>query len=486
MDNLLGSSNAAAPGAALQAAAGGGLFSSGFLSSVFSMAGDAMLDMLVSELSYNALDGFLGNLVDKPDLLREVQVTLPAAHTVATPDMKQQLVNMAAFLVAIKASGKVMDASTQDFDVARDSYQKLLDTRNQAVQLLSEDFYARSGPFAEQQAGKRGHLNGEQLAYLETLRDVAPEDFVRNFDAQNIALAYMSKAQPKDYADYRLNVDEFKGSYGSYAKTAMGASSMLGFSSMFLKRAKNMLEKNGLNAAPALMPLVTDGLGEVVSLAPRVQKTVAMSPELQDGSFAIRFANGEVKRDLSASKVFSSLSADSRASFQAGLFSNDQTGAAAFARLGEKYPLIAGRIMDGLLEKDTRQLFIKDYLQQEEMPDFSFQNVLSTNDRSAQNLKTALFRSAPTLQSQNPPDRAIAAVQNDVRSKLDKWDNSALRELIFANREAKKPDLQMSLADAEIFIDVPGMKGMLEFEEMASWSGSKNTARKAPGKTARR
>lgn len=478
MASLLGP--VATAGANPAAASSGGLFSGNFFSSIVGSATDALLDMLVAELSYQALDAFFTHMTDKPGVLKEVQVTLPKPDVPMTPEMKQQLVTMASFLVAIKASGKIIDASERDFEAAKESYRKVLDSRAAAARLLGDAFYARAGLFASQQEGKaRGEqfLSANDLAYLETLRDKTPEEFLRDFNAQNIALEYLRKSNPKEYADYRVNVDEFKTHYGAYARTALGATSMVGFSSLFLKRAKNMIEKNGLVAAPALLPLVGDGLTEVVSLVPRVQKTLERSPDTQDGSFVVKLASGETKRELPAAKVFSTLGDDTRNAFQATLFQNGQAG--YFGQLGEKFPVVAGRILDGLVEKDNRKLFVKGYLQEDDLPDFSFQNALADNARKTREMKAALFRSAPAESAANEDEKAIAVVQKDVCNKLGKWDNSTLRRLLFANRDPKKPDIELALAGATIAIDSPGMKGIMEYEEMASGGAEHATTRKA-------
>ena len=451
----------------------------GFFSSIASSVTDVLLDTLVSELSYQALDVFFSKMTDQPGLLKEVQVTLPKANATMTPEMKQQLVTMASFLVAIKASGKIIDASDKDFDASAESYRKVLDSRVKASTLLGDAFYARSGLFATEQESKaRGQkfLSDADMAYLESFREAKPEDFIRDFNAQNIALEYLSKSKPTEYADYRVGLDEFKNHYGAYSRTAVGATSMLAFSSLFLKKAKNMVEKNGLIAAPGLLPMVGEGLKEVTSLVPRVKKTLERSPDTQDGSFTMKLSTGEIKRELTASKVFAALSEENRNAFQEELFKNGQTG--YFGKLGEAYPLVAGRILDSLVEKNNRKIFVKGYLQEDDLPDFSFQNALSDNARKTRELKTSLFRSAPNDAATADDEKAIALVQKDVKIKLNKWDNSTLRRIMFANRDIKKRDIEMALNGGLIGIDSPGMKGIMEYEEMTSIGSEHAVVRK--------
>ncbi|MDP1613817.1 MAG: hypothetical protein Q8M11_22370 [Sulfuritalea sp.] len=474
MASMLGPADMA--GATSAQASGSG----SFLSSMFSAAGDMLLDMLVAELSYKALDAFFATMTDKPGLLNEVKVTLPKADATMTPETKQQLVTMGSFLVAIKASGLVIDASDKDFEDAKASYRKVLDSRTNAAKLLRDAFFDKNRLAASEQEGKvRGkqYVSESALAFLDTMRDVTEEEFSRNPSVQNIALDYLKETNPDEYKRYRTELVEFKTHYGAYGRTAVGAASMVGFSSLFLKRAKNMLEKNGLAAAPALLPLVADGLTEVISVVPRVKSTLERSPDIQDGSFVVRFANGEVKKELPAAKVFSSLEDVSRAGFQAELFVDGRSG--YFGQLGNKYPLMAGRILDSLVEKDNRKAIVADYLGEEDLPDFSFQNALGGTGRKGRELKAALFTSAPAEGVADKDLKAIALVQNDVRNKLKSWDNSMLRQIMYANRDPKKPTSELALNGAVIDIDSPGMKGIMEYDEMAVVGGAHTENRKA-------
>ena len=455
--------------------------SGNFFSNLFGAASDALLDMLTSEMSYQALDYFFGQMSEQPDLLKDITVTLPKAEANWSPEMKQQIVNMGTFLVAIKGSGKIIDASEKDFTAATDSYRKVLEARASAAKLLGEAFYAREGLFAsdkEGQARGQSYLTEADRAYLETLRDKKPEEFLRDFQAQNIALTYLKGLNPKEYGDYRLSVGEFKTHYGAYAKTSVGAASMLGFSAMFIKRAKNLVEKNGLAAAGPMLALAGDGLTEITTLAPRVYKTLNESPDHQDGTFSLRLANGEIKRGLSADKVFSNLDEATLGQFRERLFLNTQAG--YFGQLGEKYPQMAGQMLDHLVEKESRQAFIKGYLEESDLPDFSFQNTLTVTGKKQRELKSALFRSAPPLSSAQADEQAIARVQKDVRDKLNKWDNSALRRVMFANRRAGQPDGQMALEGTLVSIDSPGMRGIMDYEEMAVLGADHAVLRTAP------
>lgn len=459
MQGLMGF--AAAPGN-IPAASGG------FFGSLFGAASDVLLDTLTAEMSYQALDYFFAQMSDNPNLLREVKVTLPKSDPSMSPELKQQLVSMGTFLVAIKASGKILDASEKDFDSASQSYRKVLDSRAAVAKLLGDAFYAKEGLFAsdkEAQARNQQYLSAADRDYLEAFRDKKPEEFLRDFNAQNIALTYLSRSNPKEYANYRLEVDEFKTHYGAYARTAVGAASMVGFSAMFIKKAKNVLEKNGLAGASPLMSLAGDGLTELITLAPRISKTLTRSPDSQDGTFAVRLPNKESKRELSAAKVFSQLGDEAKQDFQRSLFKSGQPG--YFGSLGEKYPLVAGQIMDSLVEKESRKALIKGYLQQEDIPDFSFQNALGDSGKTARQLKASLFRSVPDIASTQEDEKAIALVQKDIRDKLAKWDNSTLRRVMFANKAANLPAGQLDVGGYLVSIESPGMKGIMEYEEMA-------------------
>jgi hypothetical protein len=456
-------------------------FSNGgnFFSSLMSSASDSLLDMLVSELSYLALDNFFSMMAIKPGLLKDITVTLPVADAKMTPDTKQQLVNMASFLVAIKASGKIIDATDQDFEIAKNSYKKVLDARMNAAKLLGDAFFVRAGLEKSQEESK-AYLSAEQQAFLLAMRDKTPDDLMKNFAVQNIALDYLRKKDPAQYSDYKTGVDEFKSQYGAYARTTVGAASMVGFSSLFLKKAKNMFEREGLAAAPNLLPMVGSGLSETVSLAPRLIKVFSTSPDLQNGSFAVRSPDGKVQGDLSASNAFSNLDEASRIAFQAKLFQDGQLG--YFGNLGEKFPLTGGVVLDALVQKENRVKLSKNYFEREEWSDFSFQNVLSgpsdnVDAKQLRQFKSDLFRSAPSSASTNLDQQAIALVQKDVRERLSKWDNSMLRRIIFSNHAKTQAGVEMDMNGYLVSVDVPGMKGIMEYEEMVNAGAEHATTR---------
>lgn len=457
---------------------------SGFFESLFSSATDALLDLCMSELSYQALNHFFATMSDKPGLLNDVTVTMPTATPEMTREMKQQLVTMAGFLVAIKASGKIIDASEKDFDAATESYRKVLDSRMMAARLLGDAFYARAGLTVASNENQT-YLSAEQQEFLAGLKDKSPDDLMKDFAVQNIALEYLRKKDPSKYGEYKTGVDEFKTHYGAYARTSVGATSMLGFSSIFLKRAKNMLEKNGLSAAPPLIGMVGSGLTETISLVPRIGSVFNRSPDLQDGSFSVHNKQGEiVGRDLTASKAFSTLNDESRAAFQAGLFKDGQLG--YFGNLGEKFPMAGGRILDALVQKENRVKISTAYFEREDWPDFSFQNVMSGSGQDIgatqlRQFRNDMFRSAPSQSNTNGDQQAIALVQKDVRDRLSKWDNSTLRRIILSNRGKSQAGVDLALNDYVVVVESPGMKGIMEYEEMARAGAEHATTRKVTG-----
>ena len=453
--------------------------SSGFFSSIMGSATDMLLDSLVAGVSYQALDHFFATMASKPGLLKEVTVTMPKADASMTPDMKQQLVNMAGFLVAIKASGKIIDASMQDFDAAKDSYAKVLDTRMAAAKVLGDAFFARAGLEKAQEENK-AYLTAEQSQFLEAMRDKKPDDLMKDFAVQNIALDYLRKKDPAKYGDYKAGVNEFKSHYGAYARTSVGAASMVGFSSLFLKRAKNMLEKNGLAVAPYLLPLVGSGLTETLTLAPRVTNVISSSPDLQEGSFAVRTPKGDIQGALSAEKAFALLNDESLTAFQAELFKDGQLG--FFGNLGEKFPQASARVLDSLVQKDTRAKLSKNYFEREDWPDFSFQNVLAgqgenVDSKQLRQFKSDLFRSAPAQTATNLDQQSIAQVQTDVRERLAKWDNSTLRQIMLSNRTKAQAGVELALNGYVLSVDSPGMKGIMDYEEMVAAGAEHATTR---------
>lgn len=465
----------------------------GMGASAASLVGDIALDMLINELSYTAIDQFFGLMIDDKDVLAKVTVDVPDTSRLS-PALRKQVLNLSAYLAAIKASGLMIDSSQGEFDAAKASYLRAVDIRQKAVKLLGEALVARDGLEKSERDDKKrgiGALNDPtHVALLEKFKDKRPEDLLNDFEAQNVALAFAQKSQPELFKDYRIEVEQVKTHYGAYAKTVVGTSSMLGFGALFLKKTKQLIEKEGAGGALVLLPLASQGLNEIVTLAPRIKKTFDGGDDMSEGSFKIMAEGNDkpLKAQLDAKKTLAALDSDAVSQFKTGLLNSQGDG--LLYKLYKRSPKHAGILLDRLASKGARNALVKDYLRMEDATDFSFQNVyagkLGLDQKHKQGL-TADLLARPLVSAQpDAADQALLKLQEDFRGNLGSYSNSDLRQLMFAMQKEGQSNPALNLGKTEIRIDSLGVAGLAEYDEIAGSSlaqaVTRTHAKEKPGK----
>lgn len=452
--------------------------------SMASLFGDIALDMLVSELSYSAIDGLFGEMLDDRDLLSKVTVEVPDVSNL-NPSMRKQVLNLSAYLVAIKASGMLIDSSQGEFEAAKNSYVKAMDMRQKAVRILGAAMEARAGlQISEKEGKKRGADFLSDPAHkelLEVLSSRPQEELLRDFAVQNLALAYVRKAQPEVFKDYKLEVEQVRNHYGAYVRTVTGTGSMLGFSALFLKKTKQLIERERAAGAVAMVPLLTQGLTEVSTLMPRIKKTLDGGDDMSDGSFKLVMAGQEkpVKTQLTAKKALSALDDEGLGQFRQRLFG--ERGNGLLVAMYGKNKRQTGMFLDRVTSKDARSALARDYLALENPAEFTFQNVydgkLKLSNDQRKRLSVELL--AGSLQSQHADagDQALLKVQDELRTNQSNYGNSELRKLMFAAPQANQNKPVLALGKMELQIDALGVAGLAEYEEFAAGSLAHATVR---------
>lgn len=456
----------------------------GMGSSAASLIGDIALDLLITEMSYSAIDQFFGQMIDDKDVLAKVSVEVPEMSKLS-PSLRKQVLNLSAYLAAIKASGLMIDSSQGEFDAAKASYLRAVDIRKHAVELLGAALHARAGLEESRREGKKRGSNfltdPAHSTLLEAFKDKKPEELLNDFAAQNAALAYLQKEQPELFKDYRVQVQDLKSHYGAYVKTVAGTTSMLGFSALFLKKTKQLIEREKAAGALALLPLASQGLSELAALAPRVKKTFDSGDDMSEGSFKIKLEGSDkaVKAQLNAKKALAALDSEAQTQFKNRLLNSQGEG--LLYALYKRSPKHAGMLLDRLSSKDSRSALVKDYLQLENAAEFSFQNVyedrLRLNKAQKRGLTTELLGSPLQSAQPDPGDLALLKVQQDIRNNLGNYSNSDLRKLIFAVPQQKASNPSLNLGKMEIQIDALGVAGLAEYDEVAGSSLAQATTR---------
>lgn len=436
---------------------------------VGSFAVDGILEILTAEISYTALDMFFTELLEDKAALEKISVEVPDISKLS-PELRKQTVKLAAFLAAIKGSALVIDSGQKEFEKAKDSYKKVIEMREQAAKVLADALLTRDQlehALKEDQARGSNMLSAADLEYLEKFKDKKPEELVRDFAAQNLALTYLRGKNPEAWRNYSQGVQEVKSHYGAYVRATAGAGSMLGFSALFLKQAKKMLDQQGILGGATLLPLTSQGLSEVVSLAPRLKNVFDFGDDLTQGSFLVMQGNEAVKRQASAKKVFSSIDDDTLVRFRGDLIRGKGNG--YLFRLYQKSPLALGQLSDRVVSRDARNSFTKDYLKLENDADFSFNNALGGKLASKRkNMAQDIYMHPVDAAATEADDKAVANVQKDLLTNLNQYSNSDLRKILFVNSTGTAAHPRIDIGDYSVRIDTIGLEGLLDYDDFVS------------------
>lgn len=451
---LLSSQNMAALNS-LTSAGGGSMFS-GLASSV----SDVLLDALISELSYSAIEMFLTQMLDRPDVLSKITVEIPDIAAVS-PELRKQTLNLGGYLAAIKGSNLMVESAQQEFDAAKDSYKKVMAFREKAATALKEAILAKQElkkALLTQQAKGISAITEGDLTYVQELLDKSPEDFFKDYKVQQVAIAYL-KTMPdrkSDLAELEGAQAEFKGHYGAYARTAVGAGSMVGFSSLFLKKAKNLWEKQGLAGGAVLVPMITQGTKEVGVLAVNVKKVFDASDDMNEGSFLVE-KRGEVdKRGISFQKAVARLDDAAVAILRGDVIRDDKGG--HIALLYQRSKDSAASMADRFATKAEKQK-VADAFELDDPDLFSFQNTIGSKARLDEKKKRIAKTFLLPISGSDADDAALETVQKQLRENVGKYTNGDARRIMFA-RAAATGEQSVVAGDFKIQIDNLGMEGL--------------------------
>lgn len=458
-------------------------FLNGKFTSASSRTIDFALDQLITEVSYAALDSFFSQIAEDRAVLTKVKVRVPNLSKLS-PEARRSTLNMAAMLMAIKASGYVIDASQKDFDLAKESYRKVVETRNQAAQTLAAAFYTgRQIDKALRVDMARGikTLQPGDRKFLESLRDLPLDDIVHNPRVAQIALNLLQKLDPVKFKDYSAEFAELRSHYGAYTKTAVGSASMISFSALFVKRAKRIIEKKEFAEGMAVAPMLADCATELVSLAPRIQKNFSSSADMDAGSFSLAKDGKIIGQSLSPRQVFESMGPDGKQALQGQLI----TGNGILQRmLSLGRPRLA-ELSDRLVLRDTKLELANEMALTLDDEEVTFANMLDPvkNRDLAKSLAGIYSHRVAVSGAANgqPSDSAKAKVQDQLLNRLDIYTHSDLRWLLIAGSAQSGTaiaDPRLTLGGYELRIDSWGTQGLLDVDDLNRGALKIETGRK--------
>lgn len=452
---------------------------------IASKGSDLLLDALVSELSYAAIDAFLQQMLDSPDVMTKVVIDIPEL-SMATPDLRQKTLNLASYLAALKASNLMVESAQKEFENAKASYKRVMDYHEKAATVLKQAILNKErlrAALQEQQARGLNMVDEGELARVAEIIEKAPEDFFKDYQVQRVAISYIRSQD--EYAPLVAEMEgayaEFKGHYGAYSRTAVGVGSMVGFGAQFLKKSKNMLEQQGGLSAPILLPMITQGLKEVGALAINLQSVFDSSSDINEGSFLVEKAGSVDKRGISFSRAVGRLDDGAAQSVRDNLIREDRDG--YVSKLYQHARDHAAAMADRMVGKEQKKALALAF-EIDEPDAFSFQNVLRDSSQLASEKKRRIGETLLIAQKGGVGDAegaAAEAAQAQLRTSLDKLSNGDARRLLFASA-ASTGNQWITAADYRIGIDNLGMEGLndhLDFLATQSKNATVRTTEKA-------
>lgn len=484
LTKLTGSPSGSALGSSLNTAA-----------SLGSAITDAALDRLIANFSFQAMDLLFSQLIDQPGVLSTVNVEVPDAANMS-PDMRKRVLYLSAFLVAIKASNRVVDSTQKDFDSAKESYRKLMGIRQNAAQVLADAYFKRNqaASLAEQDKIQGTmSLRPQDEALLAQLGAAKPEDFIKDPRVQTLAVDLMRQSDPATYGRYTLEFTEMKTHYNAYARAAVGTASMLGFTALFVKKANTTIKQEGVQGAATLLPLLDQGLMEILALTPKMIKIYYNTDETVAGSFSVERGSKVEARGLSAQKALAALDDKSRQDLRGKLVDGGTGG--MLANLHLVAPAAAASLADRVVSQNSKKALAKQYAADQEM--FSFINTQAESSKTGKtykNIAQGLFiqrHPAPGKDCTGETgEQALMLAQRDLLDGAAKFENGDLRKIMYAmNTNASAADLRMAVGDSVVRIDNLGIEGLIDQqtlleERMKVHASQQSYARESAGKSA--
>lgn len=409
---------------------------------------EAVGDHLITEMSMTALENFFTTLTDNPAYFENETVELPKNIQSFTPAQRQRVLVLAASLIAIKGSNKIVEASNKDKDKAEAAYKQVLEKREKAVGVMLAALDAwRKAKEDQREAQARqldGVLSADDLEFLSRFpKDTKVSDFKDDLAVQNIALEYLRKKNPAQFSDYAVSRDEYVSSLNQYMRATVGVASFAGFSYMFLREGRRAFEAEGFNALQTAVPFGDQFLKEFGTFGQKSLVTWVSSLGGwlggiigRSGDFRIEPAAGgkPVEEQTDVKGVLAFLEKQKLdVQLQDHMFESGVDGYMFRVNLCENG---AGRLLDKAVgDGKVRQEFVKQYYGLDDATGFTFTNALdgSWQPKRRTNLAGRLLRSDARKAGGDGRGQAIAGIQRQTIESIKNWDDADLAELIYAS-----------------------------------------------------
>jgi hypothetical protein len=388
-------------------------------------------------IAFEQLDRHLEAIIGDKDALRRESVQLPDA-TGLDARQRQRAVVMAALLVGSRVTNKMLKQARNDFANIEKGYANLLDRREKAAGVLYE-LVLRGAAGRERLATA---LSPADLAYLDRLgQGMKVGDFAKDMGAQNVALAYLAKADPEAYAGYKAQSDKLLPATRGYLRAVSGSAAFGAMLTTFARETLAALRGKSGAEMMAVLPLAFQFVQETPSLMEVALDTAAEGVTLPfKPTKRFRVADAKSSAELSTAKeAFAEINKrQAEPVLRGALFRNGAPG--LLQQLHSCSPGEAGRLIDTAVPQDQRDAFAREFLGDKVAPGFSFGDFFERAPEQASPRERELMSKLLVADySERVPEglQPLSALQGRITGDgFRRWSDDQLTRLVLVNRES--------------------------------------------------
>jgi len=444
-----------------------------FLSEIMSSFGELWSPNL-GNTAVKAADDFFKRVIGRKKLLAQQTLELPDPKELNRLERQQVLV-LASMVMGFKVSNVIMDDAVKDLEKIDEMYQNLLERRMQAAKLLLDVMIERKRAEktqAEQIARDLKRLmTKDDLALLDGLSASQElKSFAQDLGAQNLALRYMQRKDPKAYRSYRVTADRFVSEYSALLRAAGGASAFAAFGSGFAKKAREMVEESGLIMGTLNMPfgkeIIQEG-GKLSSSAVSITQSTGpwWKRLIGGGGFNVYQAGKPIAQDVSVSDVTSNLETlGAAAQFKKQMIA--AKGVGYLNRVHACEPSLVGDYLDDVVPSEARLNFARTYYGlKSTAKEFTFRNAMdgAVKSRGRKAMTRDLLRRSSPKKS-DAISQSIVAVHEAARNNIEKMNRKQFMRFVFANARSNPRQASVDIGEVKISL-VPDRESVYVYEK---------------------
>ena len=420
--------------------------------------------MTASYLSFTALEALLTTMADDASLMDKVTVDIPQLGALGPPQLQDELMGAARFLVAMKAANQMVATSEKSLDAAKTRYRTILKDRETKAVSLGKANMLVNGVFnlGNVESSAKA-LSVPDMAYLKGFYGKPLDVTLKDPLARELINRELQAQEPGEYVAILEGEKEVAQHYSAYSRTAVGTLSMLGFGSMFMSKVMDLANQSDLHKL-MLLPLAKDGAVEMVGMVKGLVAALARNDDLIEGTFSITTVDGKTTTGIGASRLLKSLTKEQLAVFRKSLIGGGTSS--YIAVLDRQMPTSAADILDRVVEREAKGVFAKSALSMENPDMFSFKSTFvppvgAQGKRVEQKIKQRLYEEDLEI-VQDDDSKPFSEVQKIVRADVTKMSNQDLRRIMLSHKGAES----LPVGDVLIRMEQPGLQGLADRQEM--------------------